>query len=214
MKSNLIAKLVLASSLAVSLACSEGLFVGAQGDYNFKSTEFDVQIATSGATSETDSDTAFGLKVGYDFDLWRLYGSYIFGSGGSFSHASGAEVLSVDSDTSDLLIGASWTPRINDKLKAIAGVYAGYSYFDIDVYYAGPGIVLSQNTKLNGLIYGARVGGIYEFNNKHEIEFGLKYGQVKYSDKETINLSPAISVDMKNVKRSDGGIFIGYNYKF
>lgn len=212
-------KLFLGAVLAAGLMSSvvaQGLFVGAEADYvsKFPEPKTNINAIGSSTTSDGGGSAGGGIKVGYDFDLWQLYGAYIYYIGGNLSYAGGGGSLTLDNDASDLLIGANWTPQINDKFKAIAGIFVGHSTLNTDISFAGGGQALTQSVSQSGFIYGAKFGANLQFGLHNEIEFGLKYDNVKYSDKESIALSPTVSIDLKDTKRSGVGIFVGYNYKF
>nr|MBP3725566.1 hypothetical protein [Campylobacter sp.] len=72
-----IATSLVSSAVAIDL---DGVFIGAEGKYNFKSElETSWNMHTMGfLTSFNADESSFGLgfKVGYDFDFMRVYGAY------------------------------------------------------------------------------------------------------------------------------------------
>jgi len=72
---NVVLKVALGLSLASATALAQGAFIGIEGDYSFNSK----------LTAKSDNDTTkvkkaqpgIGLKAGYDFDSFRVYGAYL-----------------------------------------------------------------------------------------------------------------------------------------
>ena len=74
-------------------------------------------------------------------------------------------------------------------------------------------------------MFGLKLGAIYELNKNNELEFGFKFDTANYKDKDTA-ISSAIGTDeiygynvdstrsIKDIKRTNMGVFVGYNYKF
>nr|MBP3724373.1 hypothetical protein [Campylobacter sp.] len=226
---------ILASSI-VSGACAnwyDGVFVGVEGKYNIKSkfeTKWTENITPFMMNLNID-DSVFGLglKVGYDFDLWRIYGAYNhnFEAKDSVAFIGPALGISVAEElkysTNDFLIGADWTPKFNIAgldFKAILGAFAGISKIDVEYFAQDSVAIHTSDYSQNGFIYGLKLGGIYEINQNNEIEFGLKFDQAKYSDKD-FQIKECIGgtciqipTTAKDAKRTNIGVFVGYNYKF
>ena len=207
MKSRIFLGTVLVASL-VSGALAQGLFVGAEGNYIFKS-KLSQDISIPSVLNKTnnelnDEQMAAGLKVGYDFDLWRVYGAYMRNL-----KANEDELQSYNKyewSGNDFLVGADWTPKFNlfsQELKGIVGAYGGYSMIDITTSYNN----YSADYTQNGCIYGLRLGVAYDINQNNEIEFGVKYNEARYKDKE-------VAFKIEDTKRTNSSIFVGYNYKF
>ena len=217
MKSNLIAKLVLASSLAVSLAYGEGLFVGPTATYNFKQDTKGILeiplnamsiVNNNGGLKTTENKYGIGLKFGYDFDLWRVYTAFIYDSGGEESRDNIAGSMAVNTDSSDFLLGIDWTPNFSEQFKMLTGIMLGASKHTTDISLSISSLTYETQINQTGFVYGLRLGGIYGFNKHNEIEFGFEIKEAKYSDKYTTNFN------IVNLKRTTAGMFIGYSYKF
>ena len=226
----LIASSIVSSAVAVNL---DGFFVGAEGNYIFKSNAKIDAIAKSTLASDVslnakDNIFKLGLKIGYDFDNFRAYMSYLH----NFQAKDDSSVnianylpttynMSYSWESDDFAIGADWTPKFSlggIDFKAILGAFAGISFLDVkyenDIIVGGS-LYASYDTDFsqNGFVYGVRLGLIHEINKQNEIEFGLKFDQSKYKDKD-INLASNISYGIQNTKRTNMGLFVGYNYKF
>lgn len=197
-------KLVLSAVLAISLVSAvsaQGWFVGGEGNYNFKS-EIDITLP-NGTYSVSDSTLAIGVKGGYDFDNWRVYGAYIRNTKSSNKAISGSN--SANWKGQDYIIGADWTPKINvfkQDLKAIVGGFVGHSNLDTSIRYGSYYLSYDEN----GFLYGLRLGGIYQLAKSHEIEFGFKFSQASY------DITSGYVRD--DIERTNMGLFAGYNYKF
>lgn len=239
-------KFSVATMIIISLsssAAAEGLFVGGELGVNFAYVEAkdNAKINYFGTYSTNHSSGAVGaggVKFGYDFDLWRIYGAFVYNSGQDYEYSSYVSTntppistnehyeLDMENNSIDLLIGANWTPQISNNFKMLIGPYVGYSRLNTDITYdyhrieSNSGIITrtkqenEQTVKQNGVLYGAKFGGIFTFARRHEIDFGVKYDCVKYGDKGDISFSPDIAVSMKNAKRDGVGIYAGYNFKF
>ena len=220
---------VLASSIISSAAANwyDNILIGAEIGSNFASVEPKDNVTyTTGGTYSVDSSSGsvmdYGIKVGYDFDLWRVYGAFIYNNGQDFNYFSPYYTsrldFNVENDSLDFLLGAAWTPQISNKFKMLLGPYLGYSVLrtDVSLKTSNSGVITSYEERSytqNGIIYGARLGGIFTIAGHHEIDFGVKYDSVKYSDKDRF-VSGSFSFTPTDIKRSGAGIYVGYNYKF
>lgn len=202
MKNRIFLGTVLVASL-VSGALAQGLFVGAEGNYIFKS-KLSQDISIPSVLNKTnnelnDEQMAVGLKVGYDFDSWRVYGAYMRNL-----KANEDELQSYNKyewSGNDFLVGADWTPKFNlfsQELKGTVGAYGGYSVMDITTSYNN----YSADYTQNGCIYGLRLGVAYDINQNNEIEFGVKYNEARYKDKE-------VAFKIEDTKRTNSSIFVG-----
>ena len=220
----LIAASITSSAVAVNL---DGFFVGAEGKYNFKSQ---IKSGWGDATEAykfdaDDSLFALGLKVGYDFDLWRVYGAinHNFEAKDSLAVVGPALGLPILEELkwsgNDFVLGADWTPKFNLAgldFKAILGAFAGISKIDVKYFAQDGADTMTSDYSQDGFIYGLKLGGIYQINQNNEIEFGLKYDKAKYDDKNiALNMSGTLApMTAKDTKRTNLGVFVGYNYKF
>lgn len=94
----------------------------------------------------------------------------------------------------NIILGAGYTPSINDSFKALIGAYASVAVTK------GESIDTANNGSTEK-VGDTKTGGIYAINDSNEIEFGLK--------------SDYISTGLEGYKnRMDYGAYLGYNYKF
>ena len=199
-----------AAAACVSVGSSEGLLLGIEGDYSFKSS------ITSKWTDEDYSDTdkdskgqaAIGFKAGYDFGIARAYGEYMYdfkvtknGSDedGDFKHSWNKH---------SLLVGGDFTPEITNSFKLVAGAYTGVSFLKYkDSYNDFDGTSGSASKTAPGWVIGARLGGLYSFDEHNEIEFGYKADYTRYK-------ASKLDEDLDKVYETNHGLYLGYNFKF
>ncbi|MDL0088930.1 outer membrane beta-barrel protein [Campylobacter gastrosuis] len=184
----------LVASLLVSSAFSESAFVGFEGDYSFKSN------------LKIDSDkvgkaqTGLNLMAGYDFGLVRTYGAYGYDFKTKKSYADGeGNKVRLKWTKHSFILGGDYTPNVSENFKLLAGVYAGISRLKADIKSSED----SGKVNFNGVVAGAKFGGIYELDENNAIDFGYKADYTKYSKKYDTNL-----------KETNHGFFAGYTYKF
>ncbi|MBE9817845.1 outer membrane beta-barrel protein [Campylobacter concisus] len=197
---NVVLKVALGLSLASATALAQGAFIGIEGDYSFNSK----------LTAKSDNDTTkvkkaqpgIGLKAGYDFDVARVYGAYIydFQAKKSLGDEDGTVVKW---KTHKFIVGADYTPSVAKDLKLILGGYTGYSKLKMDVFDTHDG---SEKANTNGWILGARIGAEYSINENNAVEFGLKADRTKYSS--------IAKYDNAKIKETNVGLYMGYTYKF
>lgn len=232
----------LVASSITSSACAnwyDNIFAGVEADYNFASdislqVKNHVSISPFNGNMSDDAQTfGFGAKLGYDFDIARVYGAYnhnfkakadtnYWDSSLYSNYISSGEIKW---NSNDFILGADYTPKFSISridFKAVLGAFGGLSKIDIKHEERGVNIygLAQMQGSLNGFIYGLRLGSIYEINKNNEVEFGFKFSQAKYSDKDTtINVCNSMNCFEENLKLSDTkltnkGVFVGYNYKF
>ena len=111
---------VLACAIS-SFALAEGAFIGAEGGYVFKSK------ISGGEESVKDSVPSIGIKGGYAWDEARAYVQY--------NHVFEAKKIFVSEtgkwSNNEFLVGADWTPAINDSAKFVLGGYSGVSVLNV-----------------------------------------------------------------------------------
>ncbi|WP_298082597.1 hypothetical protein, partial [uncultured Campylobacter sp.] len=189
---------------------SEGLLLGIEGDYSFKSS------ITSKWTDEDYSDTdkdskgqaAIGFKGGYDFDIARVYGEYMYDFKTSKSGSDEYGNFKHEWSKHSLLVGGDFTPEITNGFRLVAGAYTGVSFLKYkDSYNDFDGTSGSASKTAPGWVIGARLGGLYSFDEHNEIEFGYKADYTKYG-------KTSDEKDMKDVRETNHGIYLGYNFKF
>lgn len=58
-----------------------------------------------------------------------------------------------------------------------------------------------------GWVIGARLGGLYSFDEYNEIEFGYKADYTRYK-------ASKLGEDVDKVYETNHGLYLGYNFKF
>ena len=198
---NVVLKVALGLSLASAAALAQGAFVGVEGDYSFGS-KLKVKRSDGSKDSIKKAQPGLGIKAGYDFDVARVYGAYIydFQAKKSLGDEDGTVVKW---NTHKFIVGADYTPSVAKDLKLILGGYTGFSKLKLDVFDTHDG---SEKGNATGWILGARVGAEYSINENNAVEFGLKADRTDYGKINKFNL-----VD---IKETNVGLYMGYTYKF
>ena len=182
---------VLACAIS-SFALSEGAFIGVEGGYVFNS-----QISDDSDVKIKGKAPNIGIKGGY---VWGDTRGYV-----QYNHVFEAKKIFVDDDGSsetgkwsnnEFLVGADWTPAINDSVKFVFGGYSGVSVLNVK---ADDG---KDNFK--GWLIGAKAGAIVSISDNLEFEGGLK------ADK-TFGYKVEDGIKLKQTKY---GAYAGVNFKF
>ena len=197
---NVVLKVALGLSLASAAALAQGAFVGFEGDYSFNSNL--TAKSDNGKSKAKKAQPGLGIKAGYDFDVARVYGAYIydFQAKKSLGDEDGTVVKW---KTHKFIVGADYTPSVAKDLKLILGGYTGFSKLKLDVFDTHDG---SEKGNATGWILGAKVGAKYSINENNAVEFGLKADRTDYGKINKFNL-----VD---IKETNFGLYMGYTYKF
>ena len=129
---NVVLKVALGLSLASAAALAQGAFVGVEGDYSFGS-KLKVKRSDGSKDSIKKAQPGLGIKAGYDFDVARVYGAYIydFQAKKSLGDEDGTVVKW---NTHKFIVGADYTPSVAKDLKLILGGYTGFSKLKLDVF--------------------------------------------------------------------------------
>jgi putative outer membrane protein len=148
------------------------------------------------------SSSNFGLKAGYDFDSFRVYGAYIydFQAKKSLGDEDGTVIKW---STHKFIVGADYTPELTKDIKLVLGGYTGYLKLEMDIFDIHDG---SEKANTNDWILGARIGAEYSINENNAVEFGLKADRTKYSS--------IAKYDNAKIKDTNVGLYLGYTYKF
>ena len=198
---NVALKVALGLSLASAAALAQGVFVGVEGDYSFGS-KLKVKRGDGSKDSIKKAQPGLGIKAGYDFDVARVYGAYIYDF--KVKKTANDEDKSVaEWKTHKFIVGADYTPSVAKDLKLVLGGYTGFSKLKMDVFDTHDG---SEKGNATGWILGARVGAEYSINENNAVEFGLKADRTDYGKINKFNL-----VD---IKETNLGLYMGYTYKF
>ena len=197
---NVVLKVALGLSLASAAALAQGAFVGFEGDYSFNSNL--TAKSDNGKSKAKKAQPGLGLKAGYDFDVARVYGAYIYDLQAKKSLGDEDGTV-VKWKTHKFIVGADYTPSVAKDLKLVLGGYTGFSKLKMDVFDTHDG---SEKGNATGWILGARVGAEYSINENNAVEFGLKADKTDYGKINKFNL-----VD---IKETNVGLYMGYTYKF
>jgi hypothetical protein len=199
--SNLFSKVALGLSLTCALAMAEGAFVGFEGDYSF-SSKLKVKNNNDSGQSIKKTQSGLGIKVGYDFDIARVYGAYVydFQAKKSLNNEDGTVVKW---NTHKFIVGADYTPTVAQDFKLILGGYTGYSKLKLNVFDTTDG---TEKGNTNGWLIGAKIGGEYSLDANNAIEFGLKADRTNYAK--------ISKLELKDIKETNVGLYLGYTYKF
>ena len=197
---NVVLKVALGLSLASAAALAQGAFVGVEGDYSFNSNL--TAKSDNGKSKAKKAQPGLGLKAGYDFDVARVYGAYIYDFQAKKSLGNEDGTI-VKWKTHKFIVGADYTPSVAKDLKLVLGGYTGYSKLKMDVFDIYDG---SEKASINGWMLGARIGAEYSINENNAVEFGLKADRTKYSSITKYNNA--------KIKETNVGLYMGYTYKF
>ena len=198
-----------AAAVCASASFGEGIFLGIEGDYSFKSS---LTTKWSEEDWETDKDrkaqAALGFKGGYDFGIARAYGQYLYAFKASKTNTDEDGVVKHEWNKHILLVGGDFTPEITSDLKLVAGAYTGVSFLKYkDSYRNFDGASGSTTETTPGWVIGAKLGGLYSFDTHHEIEFGYKADYTRYK-------ASKFGEGVNKVYETNHGIYLGYNFKF
>ncbi|WP_103651536.1 outer membrane beta-barrel protein [Campylobacter concisus] len=197
---NVVLKVALGLSLASAAALAQGAFVGVEGDYSFSSKL--KANSDNGATKVKKAQPGLGIKAGYDFDVARVYGAYIYDF--KVKKTANDEDKSVaEWKTHKFIVGADYTPSVAKDLKLVLGGYTGFSKLKLR---GGDAENPMESASTNGWILGARVGAEYSINENNAVEFGIKADRTDYGK--------ISKFDMIDAKETNVGLYMGYTYKF
>ena len=198
---NVVLKVALGLSLASAAALAQGAFVGVEGDYSFGS-KLTLKGDDDSKIKFKKAQPGLGIKAGYDFDVARVYGAYIYDFKAKKSLGDEDGTI-IKWKTHKFIVGADYTPSVAKDLKLVLGGYTGFSKLKMDVFDTHDG---SEKGNATGWILGARVGAEYSINENNAVEFGLKADRTDYGKINKFNL-----VD---IKETNVGLYMGYTYKF
>ena len=190
-----------------TVAAAEGVFVG--GNLELQNSKTKNTLCDNDDEgwdcSLKDTRMGLGLKAGYDFNQFRVYGAYQYNPKAKkrYTSPSGTEYEATWKNH-NLTVGADYTPSFTDNFKGLVGGYMGYSRLTLTDNKVGYD---DGSASPNGFVYGMRLGGIYSFNEHNELEFGVKAEQAKYKKVEDERW-------YFKEKNTNYGAFVGYNYKF
>ena len=198
---NVVLKVALGLSLASAAALAQGVFVGVEGDYSFGS-KLKVKRGDGSKDSIKKAQPGLGLKAGYDFDVARVYGAYIYDFQAKKSLGDEDGTI-IKWKTHKFIVGADYTPNVAKDLKLVLGGYTGFSKLKLR---GGDAENPMESASTNGWILGARVGAEYSINENNAVEFGLKADRTDYGK--------ISKFDFVDTKETNLGLYMGYTYKF
>ena len=192
---NVVLKVALGLSLASAAALAQGAFVGVEGDYSFGSK----LTAKGDDDSIKKAQPGLGLKAGYDFDVARVYGAYIYDFEAKKSLGD-KDGTTIKWNTHKFIVGADYTASLAKDLKLVLGGYTGFSKLKVK---GGDAKTPMESVSTNGWILGAKVGAEYSIDENNAVEFGLKTDRTKYR-----------AIDDAKIEETNLGLYMGYTYKF
>ena len=198
---NVVLKVALGLSLASATALAQGAFVGVEGDYSFGS-KLTVKGDDGSKIKFKKAQPGLGLRAGYDFDIARVYGAYIYDFKAKKT-ANDEDKSVAEWKTHKFIVGADYTPSLAKDLKLVLGGYTGFSKLKIK---GGDAETPMESASTNGWILGAKVGAEYSINENNAVEFGLKADRTDYGK--------ISKFDMVDAKETNIGLYMGYTYKF
>ena len=170
-----------------SFALAEGAFIGVEGGYLFNS-----QISGDSGAKIKGKAPNIGIKGGYAWNEARAYVQY--------NHVFEAKKIFVSEtgkwSNNEFLVGADWTPAINDSAKFVLGGYSGVSVLNVKED--------DEKDNFKGWLIGAKAGAIVSISDNLEFEGGLK------ADK-TFGYNVG---DDNKLKQTKYGAYAGVNFKF
>ena len=199
-----------AAAACVSVGSSEGLLLGIEGDYSFKSslTAKWSEDGDSGTVKDHKGQAAIGFKAGYDFGIARAYGEYMYDFKVTKNGSDEDGDIKHSWNKHSLLVGGDFTPEITNSFRLVAGAYTGVSFLKYkDSYNDFSGDSDSISKTVPGWVIGARLGGLYSFDEHNEIEFGYKADYTRYK-------ASKLGEDIDKAYETNHGLYLGYNFKF
>lgn len=226
-------------ALLVNYAFAEGFFIGSDlGIFNVKEKfersenfyfgETELEPLTTRAIID---ETAFNinLNLGYQWEWYRMYVAYGYTYGYDVSATKvedsnpssepNYEKFNIKSNFYKFLFGYDFTPRFYGPWKGLFGIYTGCvilspkKFSSIDFSSSESEV---KTYELNtGLLYGLKLGALYEFDKHNEMNFGVKFEQISF-DGVTKSSSGSIMSIVSTPKYSiqKFGFFVAYIYKF
>ena len=204
---------IAATAILSSSAAAQGGFVGVEGALLQSQLKLDYPFSNL-LDDPKDTSMELGLKGGYDFDTFRIWGGLSLRTAGSQIYNSnltnGSDTVKINGkfiwQTNNILLGVNYTPPLNYKYKLSLGAYTGLSIvkgeFNGEVTSPNVANALGYDSKSGvGNLFGAKLGAIYEVDTNNEIEFGIK------GDYQTTTID-----EYNNIRNY--GLYIGYNLKF
>ncbi|MDY3133018.1 MAG: hypothetical protein SPI60_02480 [Campylobacter lanienae] len=211
---------IAATAILSSGATAKELFVGVEGA--LLQSQVKLEPFFNQLDDPKDTSIELGLKAGYDFDTFRIWGGYSYRSQGSqkynFRDGNGFIDGEFSWQANNILIGADYTPSLSNNFKLSLGAYTGLSIvkgeFTGQGRYTSGVLTYSRYTSGTltytysdgsetgvGNLLGVKLGAIYEVVENNEIEFGIKGDYQATSIEEYDNII-------------NYGLYVGYNYKF
>ncbi|HED6820862.1 TPA: outer membrane beta-barrel protein [Campylobacter jejuni] len=208
---SIIASATLFSNLALADENS-GFFIGADAAWMHAQVKSELKHKNTKRNFNGDISgniPSFGLKLGYRLnENHRIYAGYNYSD--EFSDIIRTPKLKIESDfsTHKFLMGYDFTPKIFERVRAVAGGYLGYAKTNLDLKTS----LLSLSQKFDGFVYGVKIGAIFELGASNEIEAGFKVEKIEYNTRDFYQ--KAIGSNLYDPRQTNYGLYLGYTYKF
>ncbi|EGB2083072.1 outer membrane beta-barrel protein [Campylobacter jejuni] len=208
---SIIASATLFSNLALADENS-GFFIGADAAWMHAQVKSELKHKNTKQNFNGDISgniPSFGLKLGYRLnENHRIYAGYNYSD--EFSDIIRTPKLKIESDfsTHKFLMGYDFTPKIFERVRAVAGGYLGYAKTNLDLKTS----LLSLSQKFDGFVYGVKIGAIFELGASNEIEAGFKVEKIEYNTRDFYQ--KAIGSNLYDPRQTNYGLYLGYTYKF
>ncbi|MBX0565066.1 outer membrane beta-barrel protein [Campylobacter jejuni] len=208
---SIIASTTLFSNLALADENS-GFFIGTDAAWMHAQVKSELKHKNTKQNFNGDISgniPSFGLKLGYRLnENHRIYAGYNYSD--EFSDFIKTPKLKIESDfsTHKFLMGYDFTPKIFERVRAVAGGYLGYAKTNLDLKTS----LLSLSQKFDGFVYGVKIGAIFELGASNEIEAGFKVEKIEYNTRDFYQ--KAIGSNLYDPRQTNYGLYLGYTYKF
>ncbi|EGI1267295.1 porin family protein [Campylobacter jejuni] len=208
---SIIASATLFSNLALADENS-GFFIGADAAWMHAQVKSELKHKNTKQNFNGDISgniPSFGLKLGYRLnENHRIYAGYNYSD--EFSDFIKTPKIQIEGDftTHKFLTGYDFTPKIFERVRAVAGGYLGYAKTNLDLKTS----LLSLSQKFDGFVYGVKIGAIFELGASNEIEAGFKVEKIEYNTRDFYQ--KAIGSNLYDPRQTNYGLYLGYTYKF
>ncbi|EQB5473488.1 outer membrane beta-barrel protein [Campylobacter jejuni] len=208
---SIIASTTLFSNLALADENS-GFFIGTDAAWMHAQVKSELKHKNTKQNFNGDISgniPSFGLKLGYRLnENHRIYAGYNYSD--EFSDFIKTPKIQIEGDftTHKFLTGYDFTPKIFERVRAVAGGYLGYAKTNLDLKTS----LLSLSQKFDGFVYGVKIGAIFELGASNEIEAGFKVEKIEYNTRDFYQ--KAIGSNLYDPRQTNYGLYLGYTYKF
>lgn len=211
------------AGIVANFAFAEGAFVGVEGDFvNINVTDKYTDEQKIREIFSGYEDKILGIKGGYDFDKFRVYGQlnrhFGFGSGFLKNFNKSFENSYIKASTYEFLVGGDYFFDVSKNFRVFTGAYTGMEmmsfYFkkpDDDMIISGDKYM--KDFTATEFLLGGKVGVEFIITEHSSIELGAKVdttiSAIKINKPENFNES--FEYTQNFTKYSS---FVAYSYKF